>query len=153
MNRTRNQYATFLMLAVLVLAPMTLAPSQANAQRRHAHYLVIEDSDAGVTLQGNDQRKTYTVDLPDGADLSATAVLMFMVKSSGGDVEYQVLINSVSLLRTTYSPSPTRGVWEVFNPANVNLRRTGNTIEFRTLSGSGQLTIGDAILLIKREQS
>ena len=115
----------------------------------NADYQILRDD--SFTLNP-DQDREFNFDLPNGVVLAGNQrpILTFLVKPNVavGQMRFRVDVNDNPQVNESMGGDEKGGFWEA---VNNNVARVGpNTIQFRVLSGFGNVTFSDVVLWYQR---
>jgi len=118
---------------------------------RTSNYIVIQDGSSTISHisfpDGLPNHVWFPPFAAPGADLAQRPVLTFLVSHSGDDARLVITLNSVEVVATTFTTTPTRAWIEVVN--HDILQEDNNELMASATEGTGQITVSDLVVTYK----
>ena len=117
---------------------------------RIADYSVIRDSSFEIRT-GGDIDRSFDFSLYEGFHRGSRSILAYVVdpEANVSGLKLRISVNGTSVKEATFSSNSYQTLHEVLS---ANLLRVGsNTIDFRIISGSGNINVSDIVLWWQRD--
>jgi len=119
---------------------------------RIADYLIITQSNFSIQSDGDIDRE-FNFTLESGASLASRAVLVFdiSIQPAANNLRFEARINGSSQESRSYTGLQRHSIHTVVDASLLRIGNNANNINFRILSGTGRLSIGDVVLFYQRD--